>query len=116
MVIAYVGEDDEWIKKFKAPKNKEVTIEWILGKINQDSSYTNLYWYLKKHFASINVYAASYGVGVSTLCNYKEVGDSVSKKLTDLGLKFRTEFSEAGWVYRFIVGKDKDNIRILQAL
>lgn len=116
LVVAYVGEEDEWVKRLQAPKAKEVTVEWVLSKLNQDSSYKNLYEYLKSTFNSTNIYAASYGVGVDTLFDKEKEGERVAEKLKKLGLKYRTEYSDAGWVYRFIISKDKDNLKILQAI
>lgn len=105
-------------KTFKAPKCKEITIDWCLNKISNETSYTNLYQYLTKVFGrSISVYPASYGVGVDAfLGRHKEAAGNVAKKLSELGLRYRNEFSEAGWIYRFIISKDKNNMEILKSL
>ena len=116
LVISYVNEDDEWVRRLKAPKTKEVTLEWVMNKLNQESSYKNLYYYLKDYFSSIDIYATSYGVGVSTFCGHTKKAEDVAKKLNELGLKFKNEFSEGGWVYRFVISRDKHNLRILQSL
>lgn len=113
-----IESNDDWFcKSFKTPKGKEVTVEWVLTKINKESSYKNLSQYLRKIFGySISVYPASYGIGVDTLGNYKVTAKNVSDKLEELGVKYRNEFSEGRWVYRFIVSKDKENMRILESL
>lgn len=101
----------------RTPKVKEVTVDWVLSKIEKESSYKNLSQYLRKIFGyTISVYPASYGIGVDTLGGYKKTAKTVSDKLNELGLKFRNEFSDAAWVYRFIISKDKDNMRILESL
>ena len=114
LVIGYYGEDDEWVKKFKAPKTKEVTIEWVIDKISKESSYINLYLMLSKRFNGINVYAASYGIGVCSLMNIEADIAFVRSKLDEYGIKYRTEYSVL--VYRFIISKSKDNIRRLQEI
>ncbi len=105
------------IRDFKAPKEKEVTVEWVLSKINKESSYKNLSIYLCKVFGySISIYPASYGIGIDTLGGYKMEAIKVSAKLEELGLKYRNELSEGGWVYRFVVSKDSANMKILESL
>lgn len=112
-------EDDDSVfyMVIKTPKQKEVTVEWILSKLDRESSYKNLSQYLRQIFDySISIYPASYGIGVDTFGGYKASAKKVSEKLEELGLKYRTEFSDAGWVYRFIVSKGSDNMKILESL
>lgn len=106
-------------KTLKAPKKKEVTVEWIMNKLNADSIYVNISRYLAKIFSSqgINCYPTSYGVGVDTLFHVNQkTRDMVAQKLNELGLKFRNEYSSAHWVYRFVISKDAENMRIMQSL
>jgi len=117
LVVSIENADSFYIKSLKTPKAKEVTVDWVLSKIEKESSYKNLSQYLRKVFGyTISVYSASYGIGVDTLGGYKQTAKTVSDKLNELGLKFRNEFSDAAWVYRFIISKDKDNMRILESL
>lgn len=113
-----VSDENCRFRTFKTPKNKEVTIEWIMDKLNKDSVYINLQKYLLKAFQnSIYIYVASYGIGVCNIFGeYKYGAEIVQKKLNDLGIKYRTEFSDAMWVYRFIISKDRDNMKILKSL
>lgn len=106
------------VNRFKAPKSKEITFDWIMNKLSQESSYKNLCTYLSKVFNySINIYPTSYGVGVDTfLGKHKESSEKVAEKLSELGLKYRNEFSDAHWVYRFIISKCEDNMKILKSL
>ena len=53
---------------------------------------------------------------IKLLQEYKTDAEKVSEKLKELGLKFRNEFSDAAWVYRFVISRDKDNMRILESL
>lgn len=101
----------------KAPKAKEVTVDWLLSKINKETAYHNLSQYLRKVFSScVSVYPASYGVGVASLFSREDDIKTVANKLKSLGLKFRNEFSDAGWVYRFVISRDADNMRIMESL
>ena len=105
-------------KNLKTPKHKEVTLKWVLDKINKENSYKNLSEYLRKVFGySIDIYPTSYGIGVDNIFGgYENKAKKVAEKLSELGLKFRNEFSDARWVYRFIVSKDSDNMKILESL
>lgn len=117
LVVVLETNDDFIIKDFKTPKEKEVTVEWVLSKINKESSYKNLSQYLRKVFEySISIYPASYGIGIDTFGAYEMSAKKVSSKLQELGLKFRNELSDAGWVYRFVISKDADNMAIMKSL
>lgn len=41
LVVVLETNDDFIIKDFKTPKEKEVTVEWVLSKINKESSYSS---------------------------------------------------------------------------
>ena len=114
--LVVVINDD--IREFKTPKVKEVTLEWVLDRLNKESAYKNLREYLVKVFGySIGIYPASYGVGIDNMFGRSKTdAEKVSEKLKELGLKFRNEFSDAAWVYRFVISRDKDNMRILESL
>lgn len=104
-------------RSVKTPKQKEVTVEWLLDKINKTSFYRNLSDYLRKLFSStISVYPASYGIGINSSCGYKGDAEMVANKLKELGLKYRCEFSDCRFVYRFIISKDAVNMNILESL
>lgn len=101
----------------KAPKAKEITVDWLLSKINKEAVYQNLSQYLRKVFSScVSVYPASYGVGVASLFSREDDIKVIAEKLKSLGLKFRNELSDAGWVYRFVISKDASNMRIMESL
>ena len=104
----------------KAPKSKEVTVDWILSKINTNKDYENITKYVRNLLDTENcsLYAASYGIGLDTISQkyLDENKDKVSSILDAKGIKYRTGLSDAGWVYRFIISKDKENMEIIKSL
>lgn len=116
MEISSLAMDGPTLRKtIKAPK-KEVTVNWVLEKLHKESVYYNLSQYLKKIFGYGMIYPTSYGIGVETIWNMKENAKKVERKLNELGLSYRNEYSDAGWVYRFVISKDKKNIEIMKQL
>ena len=116
LVSGFEGGDGAYYSKWmKTPKEKEVTWEWISQRLFAEvkSTYIDLYQYLKPLFG---IQATSFGVSVDTLWKVDEKKERVRSKLKELGLKFREEFSEGGWAYRFIVSKCKENMVILETL
>lgn len=116
LVSGFQGGDDQYYSKWMtAPKEKEVTWDWISHRLFAEvkSTYIDLYPYLKPLFG---LSATSYGVSVDTLWKFEEKKQDVRSKLNDLGLKFREEFTESGWSYKFIVSKCKENMVILETL
>lgn len=118
LLIVYDEHMSMWM--LKTPTKKEVTTDWILQRVqkNTEKAYINLKDYIIKMFPKFgNAYAASYGVGVELIFrDYKKDIEKVETTLKKLGLKFRTEYSDAFWVFRFIVSKSKENIAILEAI
>ncbi|MFV0536817.1 MAG: hypothetical protein ACK5M3_05515 [Dysgonomonas sp.] len=112
--------DDVYFSKYvPTPKEKEITVEWLMEKINQESVYKNLADVFAKLLVkeSCAVYPASYGIGVDNLFKSNERTQKlVEDKLNRLGIKFRTEYSDAMWVLRFVISKEKENIEKLLTL
>ena len=102
-------------RSIKTPKKQEVTTEWLLNKIS-DKSYINLSGYLSSLFNTVCVYSTSYGIGVSSLIGFEKDAESVKNTLNVLGLKYRCEYSECRFVYRFILSKEEENLNILKSL
>jgi hypothetical protein len=104
----------------KAPKNKELTFEFICAKMSCESSYKNLSQYLGKLFPGAFLFATSYGIGFSAFAQsdatVKKNSQFISDKLISLGINFRTEYSDAYWIYRFVISKSVKNISILESI
>ena len=116
MIVSGFGLDEQYLSKWMtAPKKMEVTFKWIMTRLKAErkSTYIDLYEFLKPVFG---IQAMSFGVSVDTLFGLEEKKQRVRSKLNDLGLKFREEFSDNGWCYRFIVSKSRENMNILETL
>lgn len=99
-------------KWFKTPKAKEITFDYIMTKINQESVYRNLSDLFSKLCKNIPVYPTTYGIGIDAFYN-REMSNEikmVENKLNELGIEYRNEFSEAGYVYRFVISKKSVNL------
>ena len=103
----------------KAPK-KEITVDWLLGKVEKNNLYENLSTYLSKLIDKddYSIYATSYGIGLCALSEKILMQGicKVRRLLTDKHIEYRTELSEGGLVYRFVVSKDVENIERIKSL
>lgn len=112
-IIGFTREGENISKWFKTPKNKEVTFDYIMNKLNQESIYRNLSDLFSKLCKNIPVYPTTYGIGVDAFFNrdMKNEIKFIEDKLKELGIEYRNEFSEAGYVYRFIISKKSVNLQ-----
>lgn len=106
-------------KKIKLPIKKEITEEWFLNKINDNMAFKNISDLISKNiaFKSLNVYPASYGIGVFLCFGYKEALNEDINKIEEFlnknEIEFKSEYSLKNWVYRFIISKKEDNLKKL---
>lgn len=114
------------MKTFRLPKKKLVDINYCLDKLNADSVYKNFTEEFKTILEdngiknSINAYPTSYGIGVFVLFNFRnettELKNQIDNILNDLGIEFKNEHSDAGWVFRYKISKSKGNIEKLKTV
>ena len=114
----YICDVDGSIKTFPLPKKKEVSVEWIIEKINSmqktEKAYKNLSKLFKKitsKYKNMSIYPTTYGIGVNTL--YTETSKEFKEILNILdnsNIEYRLEWSDAMWVKRIILSKTKQNI------
>ena len=102
-------------RSYRLPAKKPITSDWIISKIATASGkgYKALANTLKKvvaRYDDVNIYPASYGIGVHFLTKVPAAFDDVLSLLDAHGVKYRAEYSEAFWVKRIIISKSKDNI------
>lgn len=113
-----ITDNDYKTKVVKLPAKKEVSVEWIIEKVNAmqntEKAYINLSKQFKKVIAKIDnmsIYPTSYGIGIHTVFTQT---DSEFKAILDIldnnDIEYRLEWSDAFWVKRIIISKTKENI------
>ena len=106
-------------KTIKATK-KETTIDYIMDKITTDKVYKNFSSEFNKVVREfgLSAYPTSYGIGVSVIfiseVRESELRNKVKTALDKIGINYLTEYSEAGWVFRFKISKSSKNIELLK--
>lgn len=104
-------------KAVKLPKQKLITLEYILDKLSEQKEFNSL---TKKVKAILNTgyscYPTSYGVGVECLFGESKSISLIEKFLDNNGIEYTNEYSQARWIYRFKISKKQENIKRLQIL
>ena len=114
-------ENDNYVSfGFKPPKNKEVTFDYLMGKLEaylgKESSWVNLRDTFEKLLPNLGgrFHVTSYGVAFDTfLLSHEKVmkwTDELKQWLKDKGIEFTNEYSDAAWVYRFRIGRSAANL------
>ena len=111
-------------KGIKIPKReKNQTVEYFLNKINADSIYTQFTPKFEKFLNDSGIkascYATSYGIGIFIILGvsggFNATKAIIDKVLNDNGIEFKNEYSEARWVFRYVISKSKVNIERLNS-
>jgi ppGpp synthetase/RelA/SpoT-type nucleotidyltranferase len=106
----------------KVPTKKEVTLDWVMNKVNNDvvyKSFTEKFnQLLKSQGDNINAYATTYGIGVLVGFgfNIEQAKEKVEKLLNELGIVYHKEYSDAQIVLRYKISKSKDNLRAIEKI
>jgi hypothetical protein len=105
-------------KTIKATK-KETTFEYVINKIESENIYKNFSNNFKKllpgeYKNSINVYPTTYGIGVFVLFSFRSETSKIKTEIESIlkkySIEYITEYSDAGWVFRYKISKAKENI------
>lgn len=120
--VLYIRYEDKMICKKIRVKSEGVTEEMVLKAIEKDrKAYSGPYgdFALKmqkllrrnKLNNSAWIYPTTYGIGVWVFFNWEEKKciEAVSNILIEAGIQFRNEYSDAQYVYRYIVSKAEAN-------
>ena len=109
--------NNEFDGTIKLPKKKLITIEWIMNKINSDKTFKSFAKEFKKLIekkisGTFDVYATTYGIGVSIFHNHDKENQikTIENLLKEKGIKYNLEYSDAFYVLRFKISKSKENI------
>lgn len=113
--LLYVGE------YIKAPK-KEITIDYVANKISKKSVFKNFCNYFNGIIEKyrFNAYPTSYGIGIFVILGFRdninETKYLIESSLNELGIEFKTEYSDAHWVFRYKISKSTENIKRIERL
>lgn len=120
--VLYIRYEDKLICKRWRVKGDLVTEEIVKKLIEKDrKAYSGPYGDFalkmkqllarKKMGKSMWVYPTTYGIGVWVFYNWneKQCIEAVSKVLDEAGIQYRNEYSDAHYVYRYIVSKAEAN-------
>lgn len=112
-------DDNGFLSKSIKPTAKEMTFDYLMAKVNTDKIYQNFCESFKKllpseYKNSVDIYPTSYGIGVFVLFNFRGQMDkhrqTIENCLKQYQIDFTTEYSNAGWVFRYKISKAKANI------
>jgi hypothetical protein len=115
-----IGDDDpEYIGKSIKATKKETTLEYITDKLSAISVYKSF----ASHFGKLikpmglNAYPTTYGIGIFVMLMRNKTSETIQNEidtlLTNLGIEYKTEFSDAHWVFRYKISKSAKNIERL---
>jgi len=115
-VINFEGETI-W-ERFKLPKRKEVDLEWIMSKLNKDKVYESFVENFKELLEGIeieekfSVYPTTYGIGLHVMFSRepRKLMETISSELSKKNIEHHTEYSDAHYVFRFVISKSSENI------
>lgn len=117
-----VGQELQYIGKSIKATKKETTVEYVLDKINSVKTFKNFTTKFNKMVSKfgLSAYATSYGIGIFVAIGFRnsiqESKNQVENLLNELGVKFTTEYSEAGWVFRYKISKASENIALIESI
>lgn len=102
---------------------KAANLEYVLNKMasKEDSVYVNLAKTFKKLIPQnlrADVYGTTYGIGVTMQQNIagKFEIDEIADFLKENQIEYSTQWSDANWVYRYVISKSKNNLERIKAL
>lgn len=117
--LCKIDENGEFVHiKIQAPK-KELTYAMIQDKMNKDKTFVNFCNDFKKilpekYSNMMDIYPTSYGIGVFIALNFRNEKSIAIKEieriLSEKNISYKNEYSDAGYVYRFVISKSKENI------
>lgn len=120
--VLYIRYEDKLICKKVRVKSELITEEFVKKLIEKDrKAYSGPYGDFalkmkqllsrKKLGRSMWVYPTTYGIGIWVFYNWdeKQCIEAVSAILDEAGIQYRNEYSDAQYVYRYIVSKAEAN-------
>jgi ribosomal protein L20A (L18A) len=119
-----VGDDLEYVGKTIRATKRETTYEYVLERIGVDRVFINFTNEFKKLLAKVDAnaqaYPTSYGLGIFVAVSFRksveETKAGIEKLFEDLKVKYTTEYSEAGWVFRYKISRSAENIELIKSI
>lgn len=123
-IIGFDADTNDFVNvQFPMPKRLKLSTEYLLKQVNKQKYNGCDYKNLSEIFAKIipNGYAfypTTYGIGVERLfvVDANKDIERLQLFLQASRIEFRTEYSDARWVYRFVISKSKENIEKIKSL
>ena len=128
IIISYSDDKNNFkSRSIKIPKKclNGISKKWFTDRVNKVLEITNINYidlFKKLNLNAGNLYYTSYGFGYSIIGSgyfkdrfNKEIQE-IKNFLDNLNIKYYTEISEGGWVYRFKISQNKDNLNKLKVL
>jgi hypothetical protein len=104
----------------KTIKNKNLNYDLVVSKASQEAnpykSFVNSFKKLEaiKSLELVGIYATTYGIGIFAIGGgLKKSKEVIEKELDKIGLDYKTEYSDAHWVFRYKISKAAANIQLL---
>lgn len=121
--VLYIVYEGRIIRKKENVKGKGITTEYVLRLIEKDrKAYQGTYGKFAEQMQSLLassgfgnfgvIYPTTYGIGVWAFFNFNfdKCQEAVNKLLNAKGIKYRNEWSEREYVFRYVISKEKSNI------
>lgn len=116
LYIGFTKDETEYIGKSIKATKKEMTFDYIMSKINSDKTFKNFSSEFNKIISKygLSAYPTSYGIGVFVAVGFRKSIEAIKTKIEDVlnskGIIYKTEYSDAGWVFRYKISRSKENI------
>ena len=120
--VLYIKYGERQIARKETTKSKEITVEYIQKVVERDKkAFSGAYGdfarkmeqLLQRNGIGRNfcIYPTTYGIGVWLVYNFSADADikRVDSILNEQGIEFRNEYSDAQWVWRYVISKAEAN-------
>ena len=115
------GDKGRMVVQKVSVKSKEITEDYVMKLIEKnEKSYNGIYGnfadkmnkLIAGRTSQLSIYPTTYGIGVWIFYNFKaeENITYVENILKEKGIEYYNEFSDAHYVYRFKISKNRENL------
>ena len=111
-------------KSFRLPKKKLVNFDWVMSKWNAEKTFVTFVSDFKNilkergYTSGLTCYPTSYGIGVFIAIGFrdqiKQIKTDIDTLMNDMDIEYKNQYSDAGWVFRYVISKKKENIEKIE--